>query len=517
MRVRLVLLVAAAVAAVTLIAAGCGGSEDSGADPAAVAPVGSPIFIQMAVRPEGELQSNVEALAKNVAGIDDLGGLIIEELEDSAAGDGEEFDYAKEVEPWLGEEAGISLQEFDGEDFHGYVVAVATTDAAGAQEFIDDHSDDVVEEPSYEGTDFKLEEDDTAVGLVDDFLVIAEDEAAFKAAVDAAAEESLADQDSYSSAVEAAPEGSFADVFVDVGGLIEESGGTIDAEAQQLLETAGIEPKGATALASLVPGSNQIEIEISTDLIGEDAPTGDASQLLGSLPGGSFAAFASAEFGKQIGEAIDQLDEDGIPGQIPPNALKKAMKEAGIDLDQISGSIEDLGVFAQGNTERNLTGAVVLTTTDAKEATNTVANIGLLLRSTGTPGVTALKEGGATGFSITDDDLGGQPLVVAAKDDKIAISYGLAASAAALTAGKSATLAENPAFKAAGQALGDTPLSGFIAGPATLALVENLLSPEEAAELEEVRPFLDKVEYVAIGTGTADGLATSKVVVGFNE
>lgn len=517
MRVRLVLFLALATAAAALVVAGCGGDDSSGSDPAAVAPADSPVFIDIAVRPEGDLQTNLEVLAKNLAGVDDLGGFVIEQLEESAAGDGGEFDYENEVEPWLGQRAGISLQGYDGEDFEGFVVAVATTDTGAAQEFVDDKADEVAEEPSYEGTDFKVEEDGEAVGIVGDFLVFAEDEESFKAAVDASNEESLGDQDAYTSAVDAAPAESFANVFVDVGGLIEEAGGAIDPETESFLETAGIEPKDATALASVVPGSNQIEIDFATDLVGEDPPTGDASQLLGSLPGGSFAAFATTEFGKRLSEAIDQFDENGIPGEIEPNELKSALKSEGIDLDRIGGSIEDLGVFAQGNTERNLTGAVVLTTTDAKEAKNTVSNIGLLLRASQTPGVTAISEDGVSGFSISDDDLGSQPLVVAAKDEKITISYGAVAAAAALTAGKSATLAENPAFKAAGDALGDTPLSGFIAGPATVALVENLLSPEEAAELAEVRPLLDKIEYVAVGTGSDGDLATSKLIVGFDE
>ncbi|HWC09118.1 MAG TPA: DUF3352 domain-containing protein, partial [Solirubrobacterales bacterium] len=281
MKVRLVHLLALATAAAALIVAGCGGDDSSGSDPAAVAPADSPVFIDVAVRPEGDLQTNLEALAKSLAGIDDLGGFVIEQLEESAAGDGEEFDFEKEGEPWLGEKAGISLQEYDGEDFQGFVVAVATTDTGAAQEFVDGKADEVAEEPSYEGTDFKVEEDGEAVGIVGDFLVFAEDEASFKAAVDASNEESLADQDAYTSAVDAAPAESLANVFVDVGGLIEESGGAIDPETEGFLETAGIEPKDATALASVVPGSNQIEIDFATDLVGDDAPTGDASQLLG--------------------------------------------------------------------------------------------------------------------------------------------------------------------------------------------------------------------------------------------
>ncbi len=516
MRLRLVSFLVLATAT-ALFVAGCGssGSDGGSAEPAAVAPASSPVFIDVAVRPEGELKTNVEALVRDVAGIDDLGGLIVEQLENGAA-PGEGADFEKEIEPWLGEQAGISLQEFDGEDFHGYVVAIASTDTGATQKFIDGNSEDVVREGSYEGTDFKVEDDDTAVGVVGDFLVVAETEKAFKAAVDASNEESLADQDAYSSALDAAPDESLADVFVDVGNMIEESGGRIDPEAQQLLEASGIEAKDGFAIASLVPAADRLEIEVATNLVGDNAPTADASKLLGSLPGGSFAAFAATDFGASLSQAIDTIDEQGIDGELEPNEFKNALKANGIDLDKLTSGLGDLAVFAQGNTEQNLTGALVLTTKDAKEATNTVSNIGLLLRASNTPGITALS-GDAAGFSIRDPELGSQPLVVAAKGNKIAISYGLAASTQALSAGKGATLAENPTFKAAGEALGDVPLSGFVSGPATLALVDNMLSPEDKAELDEARPFLDKVEYLAIGTGTSGDLATSKLVLGFTD
>jgi hypothetical protein len=517
MKVRLVLFLALATAVAALVAAGCGGGDGSGSSPAAVAPADTSVFVDVAVQPEGDLKTNLESLAKNLLDIDDLGGLITEELESSAA-PGEDPDFEKEIQPWLGEDAGIALLGYDGDDFSGYVIGVATSDTGAAQDFLDENSEDVVDEGSYEGTDYAVEDDGETVGIVGDFLVFAENEESFKAAVDADGGESLADQDAYTGAIDAAPAESFASVFVDVGLLIDEAGGVIDPEIEQLFDTAGIEPKEATALASIVPGSNSIEIDFATDVFTEAPPTADASQLLGSLPGGSLAAFATTDFGEQLSEAIDELDKNGIPGELEPNELKSALKSEGIDLDQLVGSVSDLGFFVQGNTERNLTGAVVLTATDAEQAQNTVANLGLLLRSSGAPGITKIDEDGITGFSIRDEDeLGAQPLVVASKDDKIAIAYGPVGAAAALTASSGATLAQNPAFEKAGDTLGDTPLSGFVAGPATVALVENLLTPEELEDLEEVRPLLDKIEYVAIGTGVDGDLATSKLVIGFTE
>jgi hypothetical protein len=515
---RLVLLVAAATAA--LAVAGCGGSSDSSSDPATLAPPKSPLFIEAAVQPEGALRANIESLAKSIGGIDDLGGLIVSEIESSANSSGEEFDYAKEVEPWLGETGGLFFQEYDGDDFEGYGVAIQSTDTAATQDFIDkqsEDSDEVPEEGSYEGVDFKVQSDDgTTIGVVGDFIAFAEDTETFKQMVDASSGESLADEETYAGAVDAAPSGSFADVFIDIGGLIDRSGGTIDPEAKQFLDSAGINPEEATAVASLIPGSDQVEIDVSTDLSGDNPPTGDASQLLGSLPASSFAAFASADFGKRFEEAIDQIDTNGIPGEIPAGEFKSGLKEAGIDIENIAASVGDLGVFAEGNSESSLGGAAVLTTKSSKEATNTVSNIGLLLRASGTPGVTAVS-GKASGFSIRSADLGPKPLVVVAQGERIAIAYGLPAATKALATSSGQTLADSPIYKEAVSALGSTPITGFLDGPAALKLASALIPPDEKEGFLEAKPYLTKIDYLAIGSGASGDLATAKLIAGIGK
>ncbi len=516
------LLLLATAATVAFAVAGCGGSGDSGsgADPATLAPPKSPVFIEASVRPEGELKTNIESLAKSIGGIDDLGGLIVSELEKSANDSDEAFDYAKEVEPWLGEKVGLFLQEYDGDDFEGYGAAIQTTDTAATQDFIDkqaEESDEVPEEGSYEGVDYEVEADDgTTIGVVGDFLVVAEDTAIFKQMVDASNGESLADEASYSNTVDAAPSGSFADVFIDVGGLIDQSGGAIDPEAQQFLDSAGIDPKEATAVASLIPGSDQVEIDFSSNLSGENPPTGDASKLLGALPASSFAAVASADFGKRFEEAIDQIDANGIPGEIPPNKFKSGLKEAGIDVEKIAASVGDLGVFAEGDSKSSLVGAAVLETKNSKEATNTVSNIGLLLRATGTPGITAIS-GEASGFSIRSADLGPKPLVIATKGERIAIAYGLPAANRALATDSGQTLADNPVYKEAVSALGSTPITGFVDGPAALNLASALIPADEQEDFLDAKPYLSKIDYLAIGSGASGELATAKLIAGIGK
>jgi len=514
-RLLLPVLLAALAA---LFVAGCGGGDDSGsggADPAGVAPAQAPVFIDFTVRPEGETKQNIESLAKEIAGVDDLGGLIVGELENSAAEDGEEFDFEKEVEPWLGEEGGLFLQEYEEEDFEGYGAAVQASDEEEAREFVNkqiESEDESVEDGSYEGVDFKVQEDETTIGVFDGLVVFAEDEAIFKSMVDASKGDNLAGEEAYASATSEIPADSAADVFVDIGGLIEEAGNEIDSETELFLDSVGIEPKEATAVASLVPGSDQIEIDLSTNLSGDNPPTGDASELLGSLPAASVAAFASPEFGDRFNEGIDRIDAEGIESEgIPPHKLKKTLKEAGIDLESIAGSVGDVGLYVTGNSESSLGGAMILEAEDEEKAKNTVSNLGLFLRSTGTPGITKITQG-ASGFSIRSPELGRQPVVVVAKGSRIAIGYGLATTLSSFQeAGK--TLADSATYKEAVDALGGTPISVYVDGGSALKLATALV-PAGDEGFEEAKPYLQKIDYLALGSEASGDLATAKLIVG---
>lgn len=500
--------------------AGCGGGSDdgSGAAPATLAPADAPVFVEATLQPEGELQKNVEALAQQLAGVDDLGGLIVSELE-ASADSSQPVDFETEIEPWLGERAGMFLESYDGDDFHGYGIAVAVSDADAAREFVAKRAETDDGEPfekgSEDGVDYWVDPDDgTVAGVVGDFVAIAEGLASFKRMLAAEQGESLAGQDRFAAATEGAPSGSLGDVYVDIGGLIREAGGAIDPDAERFFDSAGIDPREATALASVIPGPDRLEVDVSSDLGGQNPPGGDASELLGSLPAGAVGALASADFGERLGEAIDELDAAGVPGEIPPHQLKKTMKAAGVDLGKISGSLGDLALFVEGGSRASLGGAVIVETDSPAEARGAVADVGLLLRASETPGVTAIG-GRLSGFSVRSEDLGSKPLVVVAGGAKIAISYGRAAAARAL-APAAATLASDPAFEAGAKALGDTPISGFVAGRAALRLARALLPADDRRDLQEARPYLRKIEYLALGGGASGERSTAKIVAGLD-
>lgn len=513
MKARLVLPVLAALAALALAA--CGDSGPDSSDPASLAPADAPIYIQAVLRPTGELKRDVETLTSTVSGFSDPTGELIDWLNRSAnEGEptlsGKRLSFERDIEPWLGEQAGAFVEGL-GDDPPAAGV-IQTTDVDATQAFIDDGKQEGDTDRSYEGVDYLLGGDsDLAVGVLDEFLVLGS-ESAFKRAVDVSqGSDSLAGVSEFTDALDEAPEGSLADVYADVGALLEREGTGQSDQAVQAFRSIGFDPTDATAVASVIPGDGQVEIEVNSDLGGTEAPGGDVSELIGSLPAGAFAAFGASGFDEQLKEAIAELDRSGIPGEVPPNQLKSTLGAIGIDLDRIAGSLENAAAFAQGSGEGNLGGALVLTTRSG-EAAETVANIGVLLRNTGVPGVTAVT-GRASGFSIRDADLGRQPLLIVSSEDRIAIGYGRAPALRAVGAAGGATLSDTPLYEAAVSALGSTPLGAFVDGSGVLRLVRGLGAASDP-DFRRARPYLAKVDFLAAGSGSDDDLTTTKLIIG---
>lgn len=488
------------LAVLALLIAGCGGDGDSaGSGLAELAPPRSVVFVEGELRPKGKLKSNVDSVARQVAGVDDLGELIVSELEGSAQGAGESFEYERDLEPWLGERGAVAFERLEADDeLSEPIILVESTDTAATQEAID-----------------RLDSGESEVGIVGDTLVIAEDKRTFNAVAAASEGDSLAGEALFEETFALAPEGDFADAYVDVGTLIRQGDVDVDEQVEKGLQEGGVELGSAAALVSLTPGSDQVEIEVRSDLSETDVSAGEAPELLGSLPGRSFAALAFSGFGEQLQRVIDELDREGIEESVPPGQLKSSLEEVGIDLDAIAGSIQDAGIFAVGETKAGLGGALVLTTTGS-QASDAISSLGLLVRGAGAPGVTALG-GSLEGFSVREpQELGPKPLVVATRDDRIAIGYGLPAVRMALAGGSGETLSDNPAYDDAVASLGSTPVIGFADGPASLQLADALI-PASDTDFEQAKRFLRSIRFLALGSGPETDPATLKLIAGLEE
>ncbi|MBS1882618.1 MAG: DUF3352 domain-containing protein [Actinobacteria bacterium] len=511
----------AAVLAAALVVAGCGGggSSGSGGEPASLAPEKAPVYLEVDLGAEGKQSEEFDQLTQNVFGIDNVGDFVAEQLEKQALGSGQHFNFEEEVEPWLGEKAGMYLAGYDGHDFHGYGVIFGTTNAGEAEEFVAKRvkeNEEETEKGEFEGVKYYVENGgDTTLGVIGEYLVFAESKADFEAMVKAEGSgESLSGSTTYKKAMEAATAQGLGSVYVDIGGLIEEAGGSLDGETEAGLALLGIEPKQATAVATVVPHSEEVEVDLTSDVT-RPLPNGDASALLESLPATAVLGFASPEFGKTFGEGLHEFSENGVPGQLEPGELEAAFGQLGIKVETLAKTIGDVAGFVEGSSEASLGGALVVETTNATEAKNTVANLGLLLRATQTPGVTVLS-GELSGFSVRSSSFGSQPLIVGASGEKIVIAYGPRAAAQALRS-NAKTLGATADFEAAKSVLGSTPMTAFVAGGPALRLVEALLSPAERAKFAAARPYVQKVRYAAVGSEAKGHVTTAKVILGLQK
>lgn len=509
-----------AVLAAALTVAACGGSSSGGGgEPAGLMPKSAPVYLGLNLAPEAKTSEALDELTGTILGIENVGEFVAEKLEKAALGQGQKFNFEKEVEPWLGEKAGMYLTGYEGEEFSGYGIAIETTNSGEAEEFIEkrvEASGNGAKAGEFEGHKYYAEPaDESVLGMIGDYLSFAQTKADFEQMVKASEGEGLDASPKFKAAMEAAPGAGVGNVYVDIGGLIEAAKGALPAESEAFFDLVGVEPRQATAVATVVPHSEQLEVDLSTNLGKATAKAGDASQLLESLPASAVAGFASADFGKSFGEGVGTLDESGIPGQIQPGELKPALEALGINLDSIAASIGGIAGFVEGADVAGLGGAVVIETKDATEARKTVGDVGLLLRAAGTKGVTAIS-GKLSGFSVHAAGLGPKPLIFGAAGERIVVAYGPKAAAQALRTG-TATLGSTADFRAGKSALGSTPISAFVAGAPALRLAEAALPASRRAGFAEAKPFLAKIAYLAIGSEAEGATTTAKVIVGLRK
>ena len=519
-------LFAGLLAALTALAiAGCGGDDGGGSsgDLAGYAPKESPVYIEGTIRPEGDLRENIEGLVSKVAGIDDPGQRIIDEINSElGAGEGDEegsgMSYEDDIEPWLGDEAAVFLGDFSGDDENTGVI-IATTDSDEAQNFLDKIADlagDSLEKGEADGSNYLTSSDGETFGIVDDAVVFGGSLETFTAVAEASGGDSLEDVEDFSSLLDEAPDGSLANVYVDAEGFLSQVRTELDPETRAFLDSLGQQGDPGSALVSLVPEASAVEMQaLST---AEGLMTDASPELLQELPADAFAALVAPSVGAQLSAVIEQIDSAGIPGEVPPGQLNNALQRFGIDLTRIAESLGDVGFYVTGTDRSDLGGAIVVETDDAQRIAQTLNSVERLLRQRQVEGYQALP-GNAAGFSIRDpEELGPQPLVFLAQGDRIVVGYGETSAREAVAAGGGQTLAGNPVFQEASDALESVEPTGFVDLQALLALVESV-RPDVTGEddYQSARPFLDKFAYVVFGTGTEGDLATARFILGLTE
>jgi hypothetical protein len=96
------------------------------------------------------------------------------------------------------------------------------------------------------------------------------------------------------------------------------------------------------------------------------------------------------------------------------------------------------------------------------------------------------------------------------------VGLGLTSAVRALK-GSGKTLGQTAGFQEAKEALGSTPISAYLDGPAALKLIDTSVPATERSEFEAVKPYLQKVAFAAIGTEESGAYTTAKMILSFTK
>jgi hypothetical protein len=497
-------------ATLLLVVAGCGGessnsSAPDGPNPATVVPADAAVYAQAIVRPSGELKAGVVAAARKVLRVQDPGAelesLIDKGLADSSIPGPPSF--ARDVEPWLGDRAAVFVLPDRGDKPVAGFVAVVSDRGALERELRRLRDAGTLHSGGRDsGVSYDVTRDDEAVGVVDDFVVFASSLDAFRAVVSASSGESLADASRYTDATGDVPDDALAFVYADPKALIEAAGSLPDVPAQ-LRATLQRLAEGGAAVASLTANADQIVVEGSASSKLLDTESSDAQVSVGQLPGDAWLALATPPIGPLVKNALDAA---GVHDQ----AAEQVRGKLGLDLDRdLLDTLGGLGLFVRGEGPLDLGGGVLLQMTSAAAAQRLLTRVEAIVGAAAGVPTRPLAVDGARGFQL-EIPQSPQPIVVLAKDDRIAAGY--AASSAEDLLDPQQRFDESSSGKAAIDTLGDgyTPSLVLIVPP--LAALLRALDELEVADLSAVLPYLNAYRSLAIGT-KRDGDRTSVRIV----
>ena len=521
-----------ALLAIALFAAACGSDDEpeSGPDPIAMVPADAPFYMEMVVRPEGELKDNLESAVGKLTGEDDPGAQIIDGLNGSLAED-TDLNYEDDIKPWLGSRAGVFVSgfQFDTEQPDAALV-VATTDSDAAQGFVDstlEESGDTTSDETYEGVSYKLDsEDGTAIGVDNDFLIVGTEQA-FKAAVDAGSGDSLADNGDATAALDEAPDDSVFSMYADgaaITDLIKSSPDLSAQESKQLDEAFAQIPDGPVeAWGTVTDSSFSVEGSAPTP---DDAPA--ATDLITTFPADSWFATASTDVGEQITTQLQQFQKGfeaslkQAKSQLPPGVdasqfdpFNQIEKKTGINLEKDLGWIGDAGAFLEGTSVLGVGAGVVAESNDDKAATAALDKLQASLeknRSLRRQAEIAPNSKG-DGFTVSAPPFTAE---FAVRDGKAVMAAGSENVDSVLDPDE--TLADSDRFSAATGNLADgaTP-TFFLDMPSLLALIESQQGATDDPDYAQAAPYLHAIDYMVAGTGTSGDRTVGSFVLGVKE
>lgn len=356
---RLTAALAALLAVIALVAAGCGGDSsttDSGSaagDVAAFVPAGSPVYFEVSTDLDGPQWRQVVELAQKFPDYPQLE----RQIQESLAQEG--VDFERDVKPLLGDRAAVAVlraPEAGGSittpggaagalGDSGFVAAVALAEG----------KEDAVrvllvangaERRDSNGVEIYVDGDSYST-VADNTLVVADSEQDLAAALeakDAGGDRTLAGDERFTGALGNLPGDTFAQLYVDLGGFLDSA--TAAAGDNPQLGALGLDQYREAALAaSLSAEPEGMRLKGVVTNLPEEATvaTEFTPALTANVPADALAYIGLADLAGQAERAIAQVRAAG------GDDVSRQIDAVGSMLPQLLGvSVDDLAALARG-------------------------------------------------------------------------------------------------------------------------------------------------------------------------
>lgn len=490
-------------AAAALTAAGCGSAASSGdLDPATLLPAGSLFYADVVVRPEGDQEERMRALAGRLLQTDDPGAKLVDMIERAAADAGEAGSYEKEIEPWLGRRAGAAITAVGGDrdEARGALIAASRDDDAAREQLAASARADKERRGTYKKVTYWVDADGAVTGALEGAVAFASDEAAFKRVVDTAeGGASLAKAKAFSDAVSALPDEREGTLYVDFRSLVKTAiaqSGTDPSSAaivERLLGTA------APMAAALVAEEDALAIESSTK-VPKDAggmslfglPSTGGSALLRELPADAWAAAGFPDLGQSL-DGYLKLAAGALGGSVIQQQLEQ---QYGVDLERdVLSWLGDAAVFIRGEEVAALSGGVTVEVKDPEAAATGLAKLMGLARREGAPVQPTRVAGARMAFELPLDAGEPGPLVIALAQERLVLAYRRGTAEEMLDPERTV---EDAGLYDRARDLAEMDPSLFLSFP----VVAKFIEAEEAGDpgYAKAKPYLDMIDLVAAGS-----------------
>lgn len=513
-RPRRFALLAASFAVAAVPIAGCGSSSSSsnssggssGTDPAALLPASAPLYVEAQVRPTGELAANAKTVAGKILRTSDPGGKIVGLIDD--AGKDEGASYEKDVEPWLGQRAGIAITGLGTGGDVDLVGAIASKDDDAAKAFLKKYAKGATRK--YRDVEYSYKSGDDTAAAVVDHAVLVGTERAFKSAIDSRSGASLESAGAFKKARATVGTDGLGFAYADPSRFFDlalgAAGGALKgSDAQSLQAFKGILTGSGlqSVAAKLDVASNALRVDAAAIGLkagkGVGGDTGDSAAAAASVPAGAWLSAGLGDVGATFQQTLTTLGSAGATGGIDPATLLSQLKnQLGIDVQKdLLSWMGNAGLFVKGTSLSDLGAALVVTSKDPSASKAAIPKLKKLLSGLNvkTSPLSGPGTGGADGFSIDVGGPVGGGIQVAAKDDTFVIAYGASALKDALDGGD--TLGDSEPFKTAAGLLEGTKPSLFLDTPQVVKLIGSLAGSDE--DFAKAKPTLDAFGPAAAG------------------